>query len=277
MLRFFNSKEESPSYFAGSKRKRGEQEEEGDEQLGQTAPEAGSGEGSSAQVVGTIEDDTEGDEDGTNQKKRKVDDIEDGEDEDAIASDAGDGFTADGKINTALLDPITVAKYEKKKAKQKERQEKRKEKEILKQKGPEYNASFRHTLRPQEWSYIRVKLTLIPASISTPMPKVIDVLTIYTILSSALKRSLGNVGSSFQLDVLQASSVENIVIRVPSSNLEAARAALSAYNVDTNVPAALGGGAKAVDGCASLGVTVVGASSFLAGVVGPSRIWKPPS
>lgn len=118
--------------------------------------------------------------------------------------------------------------------------------------------------------------TLVPISPDTTMPNALDAITIYTILSTAMKRYLGLIGSSFQLDILQSSTLDNIVIRVPSKDFDAAWGALSAYNVDTNVPASMGGGAKVVDGCAKLGVSVIRTGEFLAGVVGPTRKWVPP-
>ncbi|KAK9238881.1 hypothetical protein V1525DRAFT_439368 [Lipomyces kononenkoae] len=138
--------------------------------------------------------------------------------------------------------------------------------------------NWRLTIKATEWSYLKLQIanvtygTLIPSSTTIALPETIDLITIYTLLQSALKRYLGIVGSSLHFDILHVDNL-TVFVRVPSRDFSPFWAAMSGYYVDTNAASEF----KIVDGCSKVGITIAKTSKFLNGITGPPRKWVPPT
>ncbi|KAK9341635.1 hypothetical protein LIPSTDRAFT_2220 [Lipomyces starkeyi NRRL Y-11557] len=162
-----------------------------------------------------------------------------------------------------------------------EKRERRQAKQLMKKQRKAARNS-RITIKSTEWSYLKLEIncrnanvtygTLIPSSAVVTLPETIDLITLYTLLQSALKRYLGIIGSSLHFDILHVDNL-TVFLRVPSSDFSPFWAAMSGYYVDANATS----GFKIVDGCSRVGITVAKTSKFLNGVTGPPRKWMPPT
>ncbi|KAK9373235.1 uncharacterized protein V1513DRAFT_486323 [Lipomyces chichibuensis] len=130
----------------------------------------------------------------------------------------------------------------------------------------------RITIKATEWSYLKLEIILIPSSAGFALPETLDLITLYTLLQSALKRYLGIIGSSLHFDILHVDNL-TVFLRVPSTDFSPFWAAMSGYYVDANATS----GFKIVDGCSKVGITIAKTSKFLNGVTGPPRKWVPPT
>ncbi|KAK9325051.1 hypothetical protein V1517DRAFT_315260 [Lipomyces orientalis] len=150
-----------------------------------------------------------------------------------------------------------------------EKRERRRAKQLAK-KQERAARNSRLTIKATEWSYLKLEITLVPSSAAIPPPDSIDLITVYTVLQSALKRYLGIIGSSLHFDILHLSNL-TVYLRVPSKDFSPFWAAISGYHVDANAAS----GFKIVDGCSKVGITIAKTSKFLNGVTGPPRKWAP--
>ncbi|KAK9334174.1 hypothetical protein V1520DRAFT_330496 [Lipomyces starkeyi] len=152
-----------------------------------------------------------------------------------------------------------------------EKRERRQAKQLMKKQRKAARNS-RITIKSTEWSYLKLEMYVIPSSAVVTLPETIDLITLYTLLQSALKRYLGIIGSSLHFDILHVDNL-TVFLRVPSSDFSPFWAAMSGYYVDANATS----GFKIVDGCSRVGITVAKTSKFLNGVTGPPRKWMPPT
>ncbi|KAK9256829.1 hypothetical protein V1507DRAFT_448267 [Lipomyces tetrasporus] len=152
-----------------------------------------------------------------------------------------------------------------------EKRERRRAKQLAK-KQEQAARNSRLTIKATEWSYLKLEITLVPSSAAIPQPDSIDLITVYTVLQSALKRYLGIIGSSLHFDILHVRNL-TVYLRVPSKDFSPFWAAISGFYVDANATS----GFKIVDGYSKVAITIAKTSKFLNGVTGPPRKWVPPT
>ncbi|KAK9390216.1 hypothetical protein V1515DRAFT_641403 [Lipomyces mesembrius] len=203
----------------------------------------------------------------TSSKRRRTSDpipIDSSTTHDAINTTKRPKLTSDGENDRPTSNISSKISKREKRARRQARQLANKHKKAAR--------NSRITIKATEWSYLKLEITLIPSSPAVALPETIDLITLYTLLQSALKRYLGTIGSSLHFDILH---VDNLTafLRVPSSDFSPFWAAMSGYYVDANATS----GFKIVEGCSKVGITIAQTSKFLNGVTGPPRKWVPPT
>ncbi|KAK9367119.1 hypothetical protein V1509DRAFT_627682 [Lipomyces kononenkoae] len=207
--------------------------------------------------------------DTASKRKRTSDDPIPGESSELVIQEAQSGtkrpkLTSDSKSDgSASKISSEISKHEKTGRRQAKR---------LSKKSKLVAKNWRLTIKATEWSYLKLQMYVIPSSPTIALPETIDLITIYTLLQSALKRYLGIVGSSLHFDILHVDNL-TVFLRVPSRDFSPFWAAISGFSIDTNAASEF----KIVDGCNKVGITVAQTSKFLNGVTGPPRKWVAPT